>query len=76
MVYTMRLLNGQRKFGKLNPDKKDWTYEALEEALDYGVYMACALHQKAQKAFQASLSDTETEVKEARLVPDADCTPY
>jgi hypothetical protein len=66
LVFLMRLYAGQRKYGKLDTNKKDWTYEALEEALDMAVYMSCALQAKSEKAFNAAVSDAEKEVLSAK----------
>lgn len=63
LTVGMRLLAGQRIHGKLSVDKKDWTYEALEEHLDATVYLAAALSDKADKAFRRMVSDAEAEVK-------------
>ena len=63
LTFTMRLYAGQRKFGPLRRDKKDWKYEAIEEALDLAVYLSCALEDKAFKAFQSMQADAEIEVK-------------
>lgn len=38
-----RLYAGQRKYGKLEETKKEWTWEAAEEGLDQSVYLAAAL---------------------------------
>lgn len=38
-----RLYAGQRKYGKLEENKKEWTWEAAEEGLDQSVYLAAAL---------------------------------
>lgn len=38
-----RLYAGQRKYGKLENNKKEWTWEAAEEGLDQAVYLAAAL---------------------------------
>lgn len=78
MTFLMRLWAGQRRHGPLTRDKKDWTYEALEEALDGCVYLSCALERKSNMAFDAALLDAETEVlaknaaKEEEPAPDAD----
>lgn len=58
---AMRLWAGQRRHGKLSIDKKDWGYEAIEEALDASVYLACMLNDKTDKAFNAMVSDAEAE---------------
>jgi hypothetical protein len=61
----MRLKAGQRLHGKLSRDKKDWTYEALEEVLDACVYMSCALEASSGKAFDSAVADAEREVLSA-----------
>jgi hypothetical protein len=66
MVYVMRLYAGQRKFGKLSRTKRDWTYEALEEAVDAAVYLSCALEAKSSDAFNNALKDAEDEVRANR----------
>lgn len=42
-AYTMRLYAGQKSFGKLTYTKREWNYEALEEQIDYSVYMTAEL---------------------------------
>jgi hypothetical protein len=44
-VIAERLRLGQRQYGALDAvhDRRDWTHEALEEALDLAVYLAAAL---------------------------------
>lgn len=54
-----RLLAGQRKYGKLEPGKKVWTWEAFEEAADLSVYLAAGLMDataEASRRYQASLN--------------------
>lgn len=62
LAIGMRLWAGQRKFGKLTIDKKDWAYEAVEEALDAAVYLAALLNDKTDKAIASMVSDAENEV--------------
>ena len=62
LVYMSRLYAGQKKYGLIDTDKKDWTYEALEEALDAAVYMSAALQQKYQKALDGLVEAKEREV--------------
>lgn len=38
-----RILKGQRDYGMLHENKKDWNWEAAEEGLDQAVYLSCAL---------------------------------
>lgn len=57
-----RLWAGQRLHGELSVGKKDWTYEALEEAIDASVYLAAALNDRAEKAMDAMLPDAEKEL--------------
>lgn len=64
---AMRLWAGQRRHGKLTVDKKDWGYEAIEEALDASVYLACMLSDKVDKAFMNMVSDAEKEVSNDSL---------
>lgn len=71
MTFLMRLYAGQRKFGPLTRDKKDWKYESIEEALDLAVYLSCALESKAHKAFHSAVEDA---IAEVTVVPD-DCVP-
>jgi hypothetical protein len=49
-VFASRLLNGQKVYGFLYNDKKDWTFEALEEVMDALVYLSAALADKQGKA--------------------------
>jgi hypothetical protein len=64
LTVAMRIQAGQRRHGLLATDKKDWTYEALEEAIDASVYLACALNDRTEKAFAAMVADAEREVTE------------
>lgn len=45
ITFAFRLLAGQRKYGKLDlqTDKRAWTWEAAEEALDMSCYLAAEL---------------------------------
>lgn len=72
LTYAMRLANGQRKYGQLTTKKKDWTYEAIEEALDASVYLTALLQDRVDTAFNASLAEAEAEVlaSKAILGPD------
>lgn len=62
LVFALRVWAGQRKYGKLSIDKKDWQYEAIEEALDASVYLAALLNDRTDKAMAAMVSDAEKEV--------------
>lgn len=62
LTIAMRLWAGQRRHGELSVGKKDWNYEALEEAMDASVYLACALNDRTEKAFGAMVEDAEREV--------------
>jgi len=62
LTVAMRLWAGQRRHGELVVEKKDWNYEALEEAIDASVYLACALNDRSEKAFGAMVADAEKEV--------------
>lgn len=76
-TFAMRLWAGQRRYGQLTVGKKDWTYEAIEEALDASVYLACLLNDKTDKAFNAMVADAEKEVTErAAEVPKAEVVGY
>lgn len=61
-TFAMRLYTGQRRHGLLTIDKKDWAYEAIEEALDAAVYLSAMLNDKTDKAFNAMVADAELEV--------------
>jgi hypothetical protein len=61
-TFGMRLWAGQRKYGQLSVDKKDWAYEAIVVALDASVYLTAMLSDKVDKAFQAMVPDAEKEV--------------
>ncbi len=63
LVYMMRLWNGQRKYGKISLQKKEWRYEALEEALDACVYLSAALEDSSELAFKNAVGDAENEVR-------------
>lgn len=41
--FAVRLLAGQRAYGQLTQNKKNWRKEAKEEALDMAVYLCAAL---------------------------------
>lgn len=62
LTYGMRLAAGQKRFGPMTLAKKDWPYEALEEALDASVYLTAALNDRAEKAFNNMVTDAENEV--------------
>lgn len=68
----MRLLAGQRRHGLLTVGKKDWSYEAIEEAMDASVYLACALNDHTDKAFDAMVTDAEDEVAYGSETPIPD----
>lgn len=65
LAFAYRLWNGQRLHGPLTLEKKDWGYEAIEEALDQSVYLTCALVDKAEKALTNAVHAAEEEVKNA-----------
>ncbi len=68
LVYMMRLWNGQRKYGKISLQKKQWRYEALEEALDACVYLSAALEDSSELAFEHAVEDAENEVRKEQEV--------
>lgn len=45
-----RIYAGQRRYGLLEYNKKAWTWEACEEALDQSVYLACELLNATEEA--------------------------
>lgn len=47
LTLANRLFAGQSRYGKLEPNKKDWKKEAYEEALDMSVYAACLFLQES-----------------------------
>lgn len=56
-----RLYAGQRKYGKLDENKKEWTWEAAEEGLDQAVYLASALvalTEQSKRRYFSSLNET------------------
>jgi len=57
LTFLSRLYAGQRKYGKITNSKKDWSYEAIEEALDASVYLSCLLQDKSDKALQNSMPE-------------------
>ncbi len=65
LAFGYRLWSGQRLHGELSVDKKDWKFEAVEEALDASVYLACMLCDQADKAIAAMLPDAEAELEAA-----------
>lgn len=66
LTFAQRLWNGQRKYGAMSTDKKDWPYEALEEALDASVYLTAALNDRVEKAFNIAVAEEESEVVNAQ----------
>lgn len=62
LVLAMRIKRGQTAYGPMTVDKKDWTYEALEEVMDGLVYMAIALQDKSDKALASIVTRAEDEV--------------
>lgn len=71
LTFMARLYAGQRKYGKLESAKKDWAYEAIEEALDASVYLAAMLNDKSEKAYDSMVADAE---KEAQNYTSAELT--
>lgn len=63
LTFAMRLWAGQRRHGELSLGKKDWNYEAIEEALDASCYLACLLNDRSEKAFAAMVTDAEKELE-------------
>ncbi len=63
LAFMYRLYAGQRKFGALKVGKYDWSYEAIEEALDASVYLTCMLSDKVDKAIDHMVSDAEEELQ-------------
>lgn len=72
LTFTARLAAGQRKYGPLARDKKNWTYEALEEALDGAVYLSAALEAESARAYYAMVKDEEQSVTDAKTIKDPD----
>lgn len=62
LTYAMRILQGQKKFGPMTLAKKDWPYEAIEEALDSSVYLTAALNDRVELALARMVSEAEAEV--------------
>ncbi len=75
LTFAMRIHSGQRKFGPMTRDKKDWQYEAIEEALDASVYLTALLNDRAEKAFDNMVSDAEAEVTAAGEASLRCCLP-
>ncbi len=48
-MFAMRLLAGQRAYGLLREDKKDWAKESLEECLDNSVYQCAEMIRQMKK---------------------------
>jgi hypothetical protein len=63
LAYLHRLYAGQRRFGPLKTDKKEWTYEAKEEALDAAVYLSALLAEHSMKAMERMVEEAENEVR-------------
>ncbi len=73
LSFAFRLWAGQRLHGELSVDKKDWGYEAIEEALDASVYLACLLNDRADKAIAAMIPQAEAELMlDQTETPDAE----
>ena len=62
LAFAWRLLAGQKRHGKLSYDKKDWNYEAIEEALDASVYLTALLNDRSEKAFRTAVQDAEEQM--------------
>lgn len=62
LAYLWRLYAGQKKFGPLTIGKKDWSYEAIEEALDSSVYLTAMLVDRADLALMNAVKDAEDSV--------------
>ncbi len=63
LTYGMRIMAGQKKFGPMTLAKKDWAYEAIEEALDASVYLTALLNDRVEKAYDSMVADAEAEVR-------------
>lgn len=62
LTFLHRLYAGQRKYGKLSEDKKEWTWEAAEEALDASVYLSVSLvaaTNETKRRYFADLGESE-----------------
>lgn len=57
LTYAKRLQKGQRLFGPMYVDKKDWAYEAIEEALDASIYLTALLSDRVTKAYNNGFGD-------------------
>ncbi len=57
-----RLYAGQRKYGPLTLGKKNWPLETLEEQMDSLVYLAAAMSDQTDLAFERAIHDAEAEV--------------
>ncbi len=57
-----RLYAGQRRYGPLTLGKKNWPLESLEEQLDSCVYLAAAMSDQTDLAFNRAVADAEAEV--------------
>jgi hypothetical protein len=56
-----RLHAGQRKYGPLTENKKEWTWEAAEEGLDQAVYLAASLVAATEEAKRRYFSGLDGE---------------
>lgn len=68
LTFASRLWNGQRKYGPLKVGKKDWAYEAIEEALDASVYLTALLQDKVELAFERAAKEAEEEVRSSVFI--------
>ncbi len=63
LIFSDRLLMGQRAYGKLTERKKDWANEAFEEAVDQAVYSCCGLYRE-KKLTENIMSAVEEIIRE------------
>jgi len=63
LTYAYRLLAGQKKYGALIKFKKQWGYEAIQEAVDASVYLTAALQDWVDHALDTEIVNAEKEVQ-------------
>lgn len=66
---ALRLYAGQRKYGKLEENKKPWTWETAEEAMDASVYLAAEMvrvTKLAMKKYESEVNGTNVGEQESK----------
>lgn len=56
VLFAKRVLAGQRKYGEVSTDKKNWTWESLEETLDGSFYLLARTLEHIEKLDEETYS--------------------